>query len=64
VNGPIDVPLSHPASGDPGSSSGCDATSAELAREIQSHPRDFYVNVHTNDFPGGAVRGQLFHSNP
>lgn len=30
-----------------------------LLRHIKEHPRRFYVNVHTADFPGGAVRGQL-----
>jgi len=26
---------------------------------IVAHPRDYYVNIHTADFPGGAIRGQL-----
>jgi hypothetical protein len=30
-----------------------------LIRAILRHPRRYYVNVHTMDFPGGAVRGQL-----
>jgi CHRD domain-containing protein len=59
-NGPVVVTLVHPATGDPGASSGCTETTAALASEIQRHPRRFYVNVHTADFPGGAVRGQLF----
>jgi hypothetical protein len=29
--------------------------------EIRDNPRDFYVNVHNADFPGGAIRGQLKH---
>ncbi|MEY2567849.1 MAG: hypothetical protein QOE35_2378 [Actinomycetota bacterium] len=32
--------------------------SADLER-ITANPSGFYVNVHTADFPGGAVRGQL-----
>jgi hypothetical protein len=59
-NGPIVVPLVHPATGDPGASSGCTQTSADLAAAIQRHPQRYYVNVHTGDFPGGAIRGQLF----
>lgn len=30
-----------------------------LLRNIRRHPHMYYVNVHTSDFPGGAVRGQL-----
>jgi CHRD domain len=30
-----------------------------LIREILRRPRRFYVNVHTGDYPAGAVRGQL-----
>jgi hypothetical protein len=58
-NGPIVVDLVPPSSGDPGASGGCTTATAELAAEIQRHPRRFYVNVHTGDFPAGAVRGQL-----
>jgi len=58
-NGPIVVPLSQPATGDPGASSGCTMADADLARDIQRHPSRYYVNVHTVDFPGGAARGQL-----
>ena len=59
-NGPIVVTLVPPATGDPGASSGCVQASADLAAAIQRHPRRYYVNVHTSDFPGGAIRGQLF----
>ena len=59
-NGPIVVTLVHPATGDPGASSGCTQATADLAAAIQRHPRRYYVNVHTSDFPGGAIRGQLF----
>lgn len=58
-NGPIVVPLSAPTTGNPGASSGCATTTAELAQDIQRHPKRYYVNVHTMDFPGGAARGQL-----
>ena len=32
---------------------------AEDITRIGANPSGFYVNVHTADFPGGAVRGQL-----
>lgn len=30
-----------------------------VIEEIIENPRNFYVNVHNEDYPGGAVRGQL-----
>jgi hypothetical protein len=52
-------------SGDPGTSSGCKtvSTPAELAalKQIRNNPRGFYVNMHTQAYPKGAVRGQLSH---
>ena len=31
---------------------------ADLLRSIKAHPDQFYFNLHTGEFPGGAVRGQ------
>ncbi|MFE9633970.1 CHRD domain-containing protein [Streptomyces sp. NPDC006463] len=33
---------------------------AEDVRGLQENPRDYYSNIHTSEFPDGAVRGQLF----
>jgi hypothetical protein len=60
VAGPVVQALQQPATGDPGASSDCVDVDASLARAIQRNPAKYYVNVHTGDFPGGAVRGQLF----
>jgi hypothetical protein len=58
-NGDIVVPLTQPASGDPGASSGCVTVALTLAQAILKNPHKYYANVHTAAFPGGAVRGQL-----
>ena len=60
VNGDIVVTLVPPEDGDPGASSGCTTLTRKLVRAIRKNPRRYYVNVHTEDFPDGAVRGQLF----
>lgn len=38
---------------------GCTAVTPELAAALLAQPGDFYVNVHTNELPKGAIRGQL-----
>jgi hypothetical protein len=65
VNGAIVVPLARPETGDPGESSECvDDVDAALLDRIRQNPLGFYVNVHNDVYPGGAVRGQLFGSVP
>jgi len=34
-------------------------TEATVAADVVLHPDQYYVNVHTTDFPNGAIRGQL-----
>jgi len=37
----------------------CIAVEPDKLKPILADPAGFYVNIHTADFPGGAVRGQL-----
>jgi len=56
-NGPVVVPLAPPDAG--GTASGCVAVDPALIRAIGDNPANYYVNVHTTDYPAGALRGQL-----
>jgi hypothetical protein len=55
--GPIVVPLTTPNAA--GQSSGCANASRTLVAAILANPAGYYANVHTAEFPGGAIRGQL-----
>jgi hypothetical protein len=58
VSGGVVVPLD--TAGFTGSTTGCVAAPAAAdLQAILANPAGFYVNVHTADFPSGAVRGQL-----
>ncbi|HEX6331901.1 MAG TPA: CHRD domain-containing protein [Actinomycetota bacterium] len=63
VAGPISVTLRPPkeiAGTGIGLSKGCvKDQKRSLLRDIRRNPDQYYVNVHTTDYPGGAVRGQL-----
>lgn len=65
TNGPVVAALASPADGDAADcltegEKGKFPTGEEgIVQRILQNPADFYVNVHSEAFPGGAVRGQL-----
>jgi CHRD domain len=54
--GDIVVKLKAPTDG---SSEGCKAISKQLSKKLREHPSHYYVNVHNDPYPDGAIRGQL-----
>ena len=55
-SGPVVVPLTTPVHN---LSDTCTPVSADVANQIIADPDDYYVNVHTADYPQGAIRAQL-----
>jgi hypothetical protein len=63
VAGPPKITLNNPTevgTSGIGLSFGCEGdVRTALLRRIRANPARFYVNVHTEDYPDGAIRGQL-----
>lgn len=58
VNGPPVITLDAPDDND---SDDCDTVADSLVDQIRNTPGNFYVNVHTAEYPNGAVRGQIYN---
>ena len=56
----IVVPLDADAVLTDGSAKGCvNGIAKDLIKAIRQHPEQYYVNVHTDEFTAGAIRGTL-----
>ena len=54
-SGPIVIDLNMPANGQ----KGCVPADPDLLRHIIQHPQQYYLNIHTTEYPAGAIRDQL-----
>jgi hypothetical protein len=54
TSGPIVVVLNEPPS-----PKACVTAPPAILQDIAANPSTYYVNIHNNAYPGGAVRGQL-----
>jgi CHRD domain-containing protein len=61
VAGPPVVKIDAPDDND---SDDCDTVADALVDEIRHNPGNFYVNVHTAQYPDGAIRGQVYEVRP
>ncbi|GAA3819703.1 hypothetical protein GCM10022226_45160 [Sphaerisporangium flaviroseum] len=62
TNGPVVVDLFADANGLPAGVTGIAGSAPvkrDIAKGIQKNPKNWYANLHTTKFGGGAVRGQL-----
>ena len=55
-NGRPVIDLHPEANGD----EGCVGADPTALRNVRDHPEAFYLQLHTPEYPGGAIRGQLF----
>jgi CHRD domain len=58
-NGGVVLPLGAPTQGGLAGSTTCAQISTGLHKKLRTQPKQYYVNVHTQAFPNGAIRGQL-----
>jgi hypothetical protein len=59
VAGPVVVPFGNPPDAN-GVGRGCIMNvTGSIVEGLLTNPSNYYVNVHTSDFPNGAIRGQL-----
>jgi hypothetical protein len=56
VAGPVRIDFGAPTAG---SFKGCKVVPLADADAVMANPSGFYVNIHTAEHPGGAIRGQL-----
>ena len=54
--GDVVVPLESPAAM---TSQGCADADPGVVKDLAANPADYYINVHNEKFPMGAIRGQL-----
>jgi len=61
IPGPVVLILAKPRSGNPGANGNCYRNlDPALVADIIANPSGYYINIHNAEFPGGALRGQLF----